>query len=302
MSQAEIGILGTEKGPHIRELRDTFEALGHPVVLLNPKRLTARLPEGSISFADSQGRQTRLEDLRGLVVRSIPGGSLEEVTYRLNTLHYLEKLGVRVLNSAAVIEKTVDKFYSTALLARAGLPVPRTVVAESFDAAMTAVEEMGRVVVKPVFGSLGKGIVRVDDPDTAYRVFRALELGRYVYYVQEYLESGGEDFRLMVTGDRVLGAMRRRGQGCQSWKSNIACGATAEHYHPNPELADLALRATQALGSDYAGVDILISAGKPYVLEANGIPGWTGLQTVSNFSVAGALAEFFLQRIYDDEQ
>jgi len=299
MNPALIGVLGTEKGPHIRELRDTLEALGHPVVLINPRKLTTRLPEGSVSVVDAGGQQIRLENLRGLIVRSLPGGSLEEVTYRLNALHYLKKLGVRVINSAGVIEKTVDKFYSTALLAQAGLPVPRTVVAESFDMAMAAVEEMGTVVIKPVFGSLGKGIVRVEDTDTAYRVFRALELGRYVYYVQEYLESGGEDFRLMVTGDRVLGAMRRRGQG---WKTNIACGAIAERYQPEPEITRLALRATEALGADYAGVDILVSGGKPYILEANGIPGWTGLQSVSNISIAKGLAEFFLQRIYYDEQ
>ena len=298
MRPPTIGILGTEKGPHIRELRDALEALGHPVVLLNPRRLTARLPGGGISFVDAVGRRTQLEELRGLIVRSIPGGSLEEVTYRLNALHYLEKLGVRVINSARVIEKTVDKFYCTALLARAGLPVPRTVVAESFETAMAAAEEMGTVVVKPVFGSLGKGIVRVEDPDTAYRVFRALELGRYVYYVQEYLESGGQDFRLMVTGKRVLGAMGRRGQG---WKTNIACGATAEEYRPEPEIASLAVAATKALGADYAGVDILVSAGKPYILEANGIPGWTGLQSVSHIGIAKGLAEFFLQRIYHDE-
>jgi ribosomal protein S6--L-glutamate ligase/tetrahydromethanopterin:alpha-L-glutamate ligase len=287
-----VGILGTEAGPHIRELKAALEGLGHRVILADPKKLLAKIP-GGLAFLQG-GSSLRLEELGGLVVRSLPGGSLEQVTFRLNALHWLESLGVPVINSASVIEKTVDKFYATALLEKAGLPVPRTVVAESYAHAMAAVEELGTVVVKPVFGSLGKGIVRIEDPDTAHRVFRALELGRYVYYVQEYLDSGGGDYRLLVAGGEVLGAMRRRGTG---WKSNVACGAAPEAFTPEPELARIALCAAKALGADYAGVDILISKGSPYLLEVNGIPGWAGLQSVVRVDIARTLTEFFLRRM-----
>ena len=298
MSPADtIGILGTDKGPHIRDLQAALESLGCRVLLVDPKRLRACLPENNILYTDSDGSQIRLEELKGLIVRSLPGGSLEQVNYRLNVLHYLEKLGVRIINSASVIEKTVDKCYTTALMARAGLPVPRTVVTERVDQAVEAVENMGSVVVKPIFGSLGKGIVRIEDPETAHRVFRALELGRYVYYVQQYLEGGGEDFRLMVAGGRVIGAMRRR--GCNgNWKTNVAYGATPEEYQPEPEMVRLALLAAETLQADYVGVDILVSGKVPYILEANGIPGWSGLQSVSQIDIAKTLAEFFLQRIY----
>ena len=295
MSLADtIGILGTDKGPHIRELKAAFENLGCVVVLVDPKKLTACLPEKSILYTNSNGTQIRLEELKGLIVRSLPGGSLEQVIYRVNALHYLEKLGVRVINSASVIEKTVDKFYTTALLAESGLPVPRTVVAENYEQAMKAVEDMGIVVVKPIFGSLGKGIVRIDDPDTAYRVFHALELGRYVFYVQQYMESGGEDFRLMVAGRQVIGAMRRKGS---FWKTNISCGATPEEYQPDTEMTRLALETASIINAEYVGVDILVKDGSPYVLEANGIPGWTGLQSVSRINIAKTLAEIFLQRM-----
>ena len=290
-----VGILGTEKGPHIRDLKTALESFGCGVALVNPRMLRACLPEQSILYTDRNGTQVRLEELKGLIVRSLPGGSLEQVIYRVDLLHYLEKLGVRVINSASVIEKTVNKFYTTALLAESGLPVPRTTVAESFEQAMEAVEDMGSVVVKPIFGSLGKGIIRIEDTDTAFRVFKALELGRYVYYIQEYLENAGEDFRLMVAGGRVIGAMRRRGR---HWKTNIACGATAEEYLPQPDMIRLALLAAETLGADYAGVDILVSANKPYILEVNGIPGWTGLQSVSHIDIAQTLAEFFLISIH----
>jgi len=314
MSTGEtIGILGTESGSQIRELKAALESLDCKVLLIDPRKMTSRLPEKNVlykvdnspdmigsgrqnaaptDFADAV--QTRLDELKGLIVRSLPGGSLEQVIYRVNVLHYLEKLGVKVINSASVIEKSVDKFYTTALLAKSGLPVPRTVVTENYMQAMEAVEEIGSVVVKPIFGSLGKGIVRVDEPDTAHRVYKALELGRYVFYVQEYLESGGEDFRIMVAGGKVIGAMRRRGE---HWKTNISHGARADKYQPEPEMIRLALRTAEVLKADYVGVDILVSGDKPYILEANSVPGWTGLQTVSDIDIAQILAEFFLQRI-----
>ena len=309
-----IGILGTESGSQIRELKAALEGLGCKVLLIDPRKMTSCLPEKNILYtadnnadmigsgrqnsdptAGVEAEQTQLEELKGLIVRSLPGGSLEQVIYRVNVLHYLEKLGVKVINSASVIEKSVDKFYTTALLAKSGLPVPRTVVTENYAQAMDAVERLGSVVVKPIFGSLGKGIVRIDEPDTAHRVFKALELGRYVFYVQEYLESGGEDFRIMVADGKVIGAMRRRGE---HWKTNISYGATADKYQPEPEMIQLALRTAEVIKADYVGVDILVCKDKPYILEANSVPGWTGLQTVSDIDIAQTLAEFFLRRIF----
>jgi ribosomal protein S6--L-glutamate ligase/tetrahydromethanopterin:alpha-L-glutamate ligase len=156
---------------------------------------------------------------------------------------------------------------------------------------MEAVKQLGSVVVKPIFGSLGKGIVLVEDLDIAHRAFRALEMSRYVYYLQEFLPHGNEDLRLFVVGGEVVGAMRRRGE---HWKTNIACGSVAERYEPEKKIAQLAIQTATILKADYVGVDILISNGKPYVIEANGIPGWEGLQSVLDVNIAGILAEYIL--------
>jgi len=300
-SKKRIGILGAAKGSHVQMLADVLQSMGEEVTLIDPKKLTSYLPQPGIVFAGGDGGATRVEDLDALVVRSLPGGSLEQVIYRINVLHRLELLGVKVINNASLIEKTVDKYYTLALLADAGLPVPKTIVTERYDQAMEAVKELGEVVVKPVFGSLGKGIVRIDDLDIAHRVFRALEMGRYVYYLQEFLPNGNEDLRLFVVGGQVVGAMRRRGE---QWKTNIAYGSTAEHYQPEKEIARLAVRTAEILKADYVGVDILISKGNPYVIEANGIPGWSGLQSVTEADIAGILAEYVLGEInkYDKDK
>jgi len=292
--QYRIGIVGTAQGSHVQALAVALQDLGAEVRLIAPQRLTSFLPEPVTFVTDTVGSTVSLGDLDALLVRSLPGGSLEQVIYRVDVLHRLENLGLKVINRAAVLEKTVDKFYTSALLADAGLPVPKTVVTERFDQALAAVRDMGAVVVKPLFGSLGTGMVMVEDADVAHRVFRALEMGRYVYYLQEFLPHDNEDFRLFVVGGEVVSAMRRRGQ---SWKTNITRGAIAEYIEPDPTLGRLALKTAEILEADYVGVDILVSQGQPYVIEANGIPGWSGLQSVSPVNIAEVLARYTLGQI-----
>ena len=221
-----------------------------------------------------------LEDCDAVIVRGIPRGSLEQVIFRVGALHVL---GVPCLNSPRAIERTVDKFLASALLARAGVPTPRTIACERVEDALEAFAELGGdVIVKPLFGSMGAGMTRVDDPDVAYRVFHALALERAVYYLQETLPHGGRDVRAFVVGGRVLAAIERIGTG---WRANLARGARAEATELSAAQERLCLEAAAALEVDYAGVDLL----GEYVLELNGIPGWHGLQAATGADVAGAL-------------
>jgi RimK family alpha-L-glutamate ligase len=202
---------------------------------------------------------------------------------------------VAVVNSPRCIERSVDKYLTSFLLADAGLPTPRTIVCERFDDAMAALDALGGdVVVKPLFGAEGRGIVRISDPDIAYRTFRALELVRSVYYVQRYVPHDGRDIRAFVVGDRVVAAMVRKGSG---WKTNVAQGATVEPVDLPPDVAALALGAARVVEADYAGVDLLPhDDGGCFVLEVNGIPGWQGLQRTTAVDVAGTVADHLLAR------
>ena len=286
--------MGAPKGAHGQDLATALLDIGSEVVFVSPQKLTSLLPERQMLSPDPSGVQIDLMKLDALLIRSLPGGSLEQVIYRVDALHRLENLGLRIINRPGTLEKTVDKFYTSALLAESGLPVPQTVVTESVDQALEAVKSMKAVVVKPLFGSLGKGMVLVEDIEVAYRVLRALELGRSVYYLQKFLPHNNEDYRLLVVGGTVVSAMRRRGE---SWKTNIACGAVAEYIKPDPVLERLAVQTAEVLGADCAGVDILISDGEPYIIEANGIPGWSGLQSVSSVNIARVLAEYTINQV-----
>ncbi len=279
-------------GWHVQRLEAALAQRGVSVAHFNTTHLVGRVmaaPRASV-----QGE--RLDDCAAIVVRGIPIASLEQIIFRVDLLHRLENLGLRVINSAAAIEKTVDKYYTSTLLEDAGLPTPRTIVTECFDEAVAAFAELGGdVVLKPLFGSEGKGMLRLTDADLAHRIFRALELGRYVYYLQEYIPHDDWDIRAFVLGDHLLAASARRGNG---WKTNVAQGARSEALALDPALAQLALRAAAVLGTVYAGVDILCARqGDPFVLEVNSIPGWRGLQSTVDFDIAGAIAEHMLAQI-----
>ncbi|MEN3280471.1 MAG: tetrahydromethanopterin:alpha-L-glutamate ligase [Solirubrobacteraceae bacterium] len=231
-----------------------------------------------------------LDGCDAVIVRGIPRGSLEQVIFRVDALHALEARGVTCVNGPRAIERTVDKFLASALLAGAGLPMPRTIACERSEDALEAFEELGGdVIVKPLFGSMGAGMTRVDDADVAYRVFHALELERAVYYLQEALPHDGRDLRALVVGGRVLAAIERIGSG---WRANLARGARARATECSAEQERLCLEAAEVLGVDYAGVDVLRAAdGRDYLLELNGIPGWRGLQEATGADVAAALVE-----------
>jgi RimK family alpha-L-glutamate ligase len=263
----KIGILGQRGGWHVTALQQALARRGITAPSFPITRLTARLSARPwLATADEP-----LEAYDVLFVRTIPGGSLEQVIFRVDALHRLENAGVRVVNSPTAIERAVDKYYTSALLEDAGLPTPRTVVTERFDEALAAFDELGGdVVVKPIFGSEGRGMVRVSDPDTAYRVFRALELGRYVYYLQEFVPHGCEDIRVFVVGEEVVAAMVRRGK---NWS----------------------LCAARVMRADYTGVDILPTEGGEYtVVEVNGIPGWRGLRAATGVDVAEHVVNYVL--------
>ena len=287
-----VVILSARTGWHTDELIRALTARGHLAAVLPYEGLIARVGVE----AGLTSEQISILDADAVLARIIPGGSLEQLIYRVDALHWLENRGVRVVNSPRAIERSVDKFYTTTLLHDAGLLVPETVVCERVEDAMAAVRSMGDVVIKPIFGSLGHGMVRVSDPDVALRVARALDQIRSVFYVQRTIDHSGRDLRVFVVGGRVLGAIERRAPAGE-WRTNVAIGGSATAVDISPEIESVALRAAAAVGADYAGVDVLPARdGSLYVLEVNGIPGWEGLQQATGLDVAAAIVEH-LERV-----
>lgn len=281
-----IAVLAARTGWHTQEFERAAAERGHEAVVLPYEGLVATI---GVKPA-LRSRSTQLDDVDAVLARIIPSGSLEQIIFRVDTLHRLEDRGVKILNSPRAIERTVDKFWTSALLEQCGIPTPETIVCDDAEEATAAFRLLGDVIVKPLFGSMGLGMVRVKDEEMAFRVFRTIEQIRGVYYLQRTIEHDGVDIRAFVVGGRVLGAIERRATG---WRTNLARGGTARALSLPEDLNALAVRAAAAVGADYAGVDLLTATdGTAYVLEVNGIPGWKGLQEATGLDVAGRLVDF----------
>ena len=278
-SRLRVAVVGASGSWHSRGLIGALAARSHEVLAVPATRLQSIIDEGGDAHLVGPDGAV-LDALDLLIVRGLPRGSLEQVIFRMDALHVLADRGVRCVNTPRAIERTIDKSWAGAVLAMAGLPTPPTIVCERYDDAMQAFEQLGGdVVVKPLFGAMGNGIVRVEHRDVAHRVFRALELERTVYYVQRTIAPAGRrDLRVLVVAGEIAGAMER---ATDSWRANIARGARPQAVALGEAERGLALAAAAALEADVAGVDLLVGPdGDAVVLEVNGIPGWQALQSV----------------------
>ena len=284
-------ILSNRTGWHTDELCRALSSRGHVSIVLPYEKLIARLGAAGAAPGGLSSEGAAILEADAVLARIIPSGSLEQIIFRVDALHWIEERGVPVVNSPRAIERAVDKFYTDALLREAGLPTPETVVCENIADAMEAVRALGDCIIKPIFGSMGHGLIRVSDPDVAFRVLKSLDQVRSVFYVQRAIDHGGRDIRVFVIGGRVLGAIERRApEG--DWRTNVARGAEAVAFDLPDAWAQLAIRACAAIGADYAGVDLLPSRdGSVFVLEVNAIPGWQGLQTATGLDVAAAIVD-----------
>jgi len=278
----KLALLAGGDGWHVRDLQRAAVLLGHEAAAVDFRRISAAVATSADPLAGFDA----------VLVRTMPPGSLEQVVFRMDLLHRLQARGVAVLNPPRAVELCVDKYLATAQLEAAGLRVPPTIVCQHADAALEAFEQLGGdVVVKPLFGSEGRGMVRISDADLAWRTFRTLERTQCVLYVQKFIAHPGWDLRAFVISDRIVAAMRRRARG--GWRTNVAQGGAAEPVRLDEEQTELALRAARAVGCPVAGVDLLPGpSGEWYVLEVNAVPGWRALAPTTGVDVAAEMLRF----------
>ncbi|MCL2172991.1 MAG: RimK family alpha-L-glutamate ligase [Candidatus Bathyarchaeota archaeon] len=236
-----------------------------------------------------------LEDFDALIIRPIGRGSLEELVFRMDMLYKLERKGLYMVNPPNAIEHCVDKYDILALLEDSNVPVPRTLATESVNEAIAAFNELGGdIVVKPVFGSRGQGVTRINDIDVADTIFKAIAFHHGVIYMQEFVQHGFSDIRAFVIGDRVVASMRRI---ATSWKTNYSRGARPAPEKISKEFEDLAIKAAKAVGCKIAGIDILESSNGPRIVDVNSQPGWKGLQMVTSINIAEEIVNFVLKEL-----
>jgi len=291
---ARIAVITDDPGWHGKRLKEALKRAGHEAVFLSLTECTLIIEDRQLPIR-MKGFEDGLPE--GVFVRGIPGGSLEQVTFYLDVLHGLERLGITVYNGARAIERTVDKAMTSFMLHQAASPTPAVWVTRDEAQALAIAEREIKaghgVVQKPLFGSQGIGLRRYQQLDE----LSAFSDDQGIFYLQRYVDSGEttHDFRVFVIGGKAVAAMRRSGV---SWLNNVHQGALCEAVHLDDlRLSRLAEEAVAVLDMAYAGVDIIRDRhGRYFILEVNSIPAWKGLQTVTPIAVAERLVDDFLLR------
>ena len=181
-----------------------------------------------------------------------------------------ESYGIPVVNPSLVAERCGDKYITSQLLVNHGIATPRTLMAFSEESALNAADEMGYpCVFKPVVGSWGRLLSKVDDRATAESIIEhkaALGVNHQVFYIQQYVEKPGRDIRAFVIGEEAICAIYR---SSENWITNTARGGVATNCPVTPEIADLCHRTALAVGGGLLAIDIFESPGGMMVNEVN---------------------------------
>jgi len=243
-----------------------------------------RLDDRAISFDLENPAPWRLFD--AVLERSISYNS------GLYALRILNAFGVPTVNTATVAEICGDKLTTSAMLARANVPQPRNMVAFSPESALEAIEAFGYpVVLKPVVGSWGRLLAKINDRDAAEAVLEhKATLGSVqhsVFYIQEFIQKPGRDIRAIVVGDRVLTAIYRKSE---HWITNTARGGEGELCPITPEIEALCLNAAAAVGGGVLAVDLVEHPDKGMVVnEINHTMEFHTAQPISGIDIANEI-------------
>ena len=273
--------------PEVQILSEEFKKRGYEIQYFVPSSVKVRIENSSFGdFFDNL-------DPFGALVRGFGAAITQKVFFRLDLLCAMEEYGLKLINSRESLEIASDKFLTSLFLEKHKLPTPKTIVCENPEDAISAFEELGGdIVIKPLYGSRGVGITRIQDKGFAENVIYTLGQLNEIYYLQEFVEHKNQDIRILVIGGKVIAGMYRVSD---SWKTNIHAGATMKPIDMTKEMQTLAIKAAEVTRTEIAGIDIVETSKGLSILEVNSVPGFTALQRVTEVNLAEEMVDYFLK-------
>jgi tetrahydromethanopterin:alpha-L-glutamate ligase len=274
--------------PEVQLLSAEFKKRGYNVHYFIPSSIMV-----DVGLQRSFYKQFESIKHKAALVRGFGAGVTQKIFFRLDILRAIEEFDVKLINSRESLEIASDKFLTSVFLENYNIPTPKTIICEDPYKALEAFDELGGdCVLKPLYGSKGVGMVRLNDKAFAENVIYSLGKLNHVLYLQEFVEHYNRDIRILVLGENAIAGMYRISN---NWKTNISAGAEAKSIEITKELENLAINSAKITGTEIAGVDIIESEKGYMVLEVNSIPGFTALQKVTELNIAEEIVNYFLE-------
>jgi len=219
--------------------------------------------------------------------------------YGLAVLRQFEMQGVFPLNESVAIGRSRDKLRALQLLAREGIGLPVTAFAHGPRRAEDVIKDVGGTpcVIKLLEGTQGRGVILAETTASAKSIIEAFSAANTNILVQEYIkEADGTDIRALVVDGEVVASMKRT---CSSgeFRANLHRGGRASSIELTPAFERAALRASQTLGLQVAGVDLVQGSDGPLVIDVNASPGLEGVEAASGVDVARAIVEHLERQV-----
>ncbi len=287
----KIGILtnNIKKDTHSAELFERASQRAKSYIL-RPQDLELEINSGVPVIKVGQ---VNAYDLDAIIVRHLD--QLTDADFQFDILSQLQQAGVLVINSYQSLQIAESKALSSYLLAAYGFPVVDSMVTQDVNNALHYASRFDDVVVKILYGQLGQELYRFSElGEPREKIARLIEKYGSVM-LQRFIESKGTDIRAFVVDDHVSAAIERT--SATGWISNISKGAVARKIILSEDLRDMAIKATQVMGLDYCGIDMISQNGVTYILELNGSPSWEGVQEVTGKKIADEIISSVLKKI-----
>jgi len=215
---------------------------------------------------------------------------------------YISKIyeanGVKVVNASQVAERCGDKYVTSQILVREGIPTPRVLMAFDEESALAAADAIGYpFVMKPVVGSWGRLLAKVDDRATAETIIEhksSLGVNHQVFYLQEFINKPGRDIRAFVVGDESICAIYR---ASESWITNTARGAVATNCPLTSEMTDICQRTARAMGGGVLAIDLFETDNGLVVNEVNHTMEFRNSITTTGVNIPALMIEYILSQV-----
>lgn len=282
-----------------QRLLEAAEKRGHQMDILDPNRCLLKLaqnpPHFEVYYQSAHSEEPNvLGDYQGI----IPRFGITSTQMGCAVLRHFSAQNIPCLNEEQPFLLARDKWRSLQYLVQAGIGIPTTLLSGNEFSVNQSVQQLpSPLVLKTLNGSQGVGVMLAEQAKSAVSILDTLKVAGIPVLLQPFIaEAEHSDIRCFVIGDQVVAAMKRRGQQGE-FRANFHRGGTAENYPLSDEIRHIAIKATQALQLDVAGVDLILSKQGPLVLEVNAAPGLEMIEKVSGVDIAGNMIDYFLAKI-----
>jgi len=294
LAKFKIGVIGIPGKWSTETLADAVEKRTGYRQVIDMAAVSLDLEQQRLLFQEQD-----LCQLDALIVKKISARYNPNTLDRLELLRVAEQAGVRVFSRAENMLRLIDRLSCTVTLRNAGIPMPATRVTEDIGAAITAVEDFGSAVFKPLYSTKARGMCVIEARQGSARVereIRAFQADNPMMYIQQKVELPGRDLGMVFLAGEYLGSYARVSKG-DAWNTTIHSGGKYAAHTPPDEVIELAQRAQALFGMDFTTVDVAETNSGPIVFEVSAFGGFRGALEGIGIDAGGLYVDHVLRQL-----